>query len=346
MNNPYVLFVYHGDLHRDLFAANARDNCTEPMLQLKSALEELGYTVEAASRRALPECAWLLFWDESSVEYSHGLKGMCRRLRYGDRARNWLREASRAGLDRIALLSIEPPAVNPRNQSPTRYRQFPVVFSWNDRLVDGQRVHKMFLPMPVRTPPVEPRPFATKKLLVNISGNKMSNYPHELYSARLAAIEHFETARAPDFDLYGVGWDAERHPCYKGTVPHKAEVFPQYKFALCYENCSDQLGYITEKLFDCMRADCVPVYWGAPNIGDYVDPEAFIDRREFESNQELEAYLDSVDVVRYTRFKKAIEDYLAGDSFKVFLAPHFVQTIVDTLGLRSAGRMKLAERLS
>jgi hypothetical protein len=50
----------------------------------------------------------------------------------------------------------------------------------------------------------------------------------------------------------------------------------------------DEPGWITEKIFDCMRADCVPVYWGASNVLDYVDPEAFVDRRRFASNSELE----------------------------------------------------------
>jgi hypothetical protein len=125
---------------------------------------------------------------------------------------------------------------------------------------------------------------------------------------------------------------------YRGTVKHKWDILPKYKFALCYENVSDQPGYITEKIFDCMRADCVPIYWGAPNVTDYVDPAAFIDRRKFSSNQELEAYLCGITERDYQRFREAIADYLISEKFKAFLPPAFVENIVHVLDLNCTKR--------
>ena len=43
----------------------------------------------------------------------------------------------------------------------------------------------------------------------------------------------------------------------------------------------DVLGYITEKIFDSFAAWCVPVYWGASNVTDYIPEGCFIDRRKF-----------------------------------------------------------------
>lgn len=337
VKHKYILINYPGDVNRALFDAYARDNCTEPFILLREECRKLGYSLEAANRQALQECGWLLFWDAPSVTYWTGTKGFLRRLRFGfpARARDWLGEARRGGMaNRLALFLWEPPSVSREKWEPSLYGQFNVVFSWNDDLVDGIHIHKFCPPIPVHVPLVEKASFSNKKLLVNISMNKFSTYPNELYSGRRDAIRYFEKARPNDFDLYGVGWDNPGlnvrskwplpnfnrafapYTSYRGMVKHKWEVFPRFKFALCYENVSDQPGWITEKIFDCMRADSVPIYWGAPNVSEYVDPEAFIDRRKFKSNQELEDYITGINENQYERYREAIATYLASERFE------------------------------
>jgi hypothetical protein len=354
MDQKYILLISDSDVNKGLFDPNARDNCTEPFILLREECQKLGYQVEAADRQSLKDVAWLLFWDASSVIRWRGVKGFLRRVRYGfpARAKNWLDAAQREGVaNRMALFLWEAPAVCPENWDPEFYSQFSTVFSWNDNIVDGVRIHKFHLPIPVNVPVVEKIGFFSKKLLINISMNKFSTYPHELYSARREAIRYFENARPNDFDLYGVGWDdpgvgirskwallgADRkstpYKTYRGTVRHKWDVLPKYRFALCYENVSDQPGWITEKIFDCMRAGCVPIYLGAPNITDYVDPAAFVDRQKFKSNQELENYLSGISEPQYEQFLEAIAIYLESDRFKAFLSPAFCKTVLKVLGI-------------
>ena len=349
----HILMIYPGDANI-LFDANARDNCVEPFILLREECGKLGYLVEAADRQALQDCAWLLFLDARSVTYGTGIKGFLRRLRFvpRGRTRNWLGEAQRAEMtNQLALFLFEPPSVYPENREISIYSQFPTVFSWNDDLVDGIHIHKFYLPIPVRVPRVEKVNFSNKKLLVNITSNKFSRYPGELYSARRDAILYFEKATPNDFDLYGAGWDAHgvnvrskwRFPnpnrtstpysSYRGNPKHKGDILPRYRFAICYENASDQPGLITEKIFDCMRADCVPIYWGAPNVTEYVDPAAFVDRRNFKSNQELKDYITGINEKQYEQFREAIATYLASERFSLFLAPAFVQKVTQVLGL-------------
>lgn len=47
-----------------------------------------------------------------------------------------------------------------------------------------------------------------------------------------------------------------------------------FKYSIAMENQSAR-NVITEKIFDPLLAYCVPIYWGAPNIGDYLPPESF-----------------------------------------------------------------------
>lgn len=45
---------------------------------------------------------------------------------------------------------------------------------------------------------------------------------------------------------------------------NKSDYLRQFKFNLCPEN-SDNMGYVTEKIFDAHKAGCIPIYWGAEN---------------------------------------------------------------------------------
>jgi hypothetical protein len=82
----------------------------------------------------------------------------------------------------------------------------------------------------------------------------------------------------------------------------KLALLSGYRFNLAFENslCRD---YVTEKLYDPLRAGCVPVYFGAPNVssfvpgercciyvGDYESPRALADHlRRLAANEEAYA---------------------------------------------------------
>ncbi|RYG41523.1 hypothetical protein EON68_02990, partial [archaeon] len=74
----------------------------------------------------------------------------------------------------------------------------------------------------------------------------------------------------------------------------KLDLFASYKFALVFENSVDY-DYVSEKVMDAWSAQCVPVYWGAPNVEDYLPgPRAYIDARAY-SPAQLAALLDYLD---------------------------------------------------
>ncbi len=59
-----------------------------------------------------------------------------------------------------------------------------------------------------------------------------------------------------------------------GMVADKWDALAPYKYHIALEN-SRVNHYITEKLTDAYLADCFPFYWGAPNVGDYFNPETY-----------------------------------------------------------------------
>lgn len=342
-----ILFEFPGLGANKLFDPNARDNTLQPFIYLRDTLRNLGYELVTADHHPASECEWVWFWDVPPIPHAPGqlhrlLCSIKEKVWRDARAlggRNLLEESLRADLRNPFVLFLgEPSVVLPRNWETESHQAFNVIFTWNDEYVDGIKYHKFNYPMPQSFPDIPVVPFAQRKLLVNISGNKFSKQPGELYTARRDAIRYFEQAWPDQFDLYGTGWnqvgqDAVAFKSYRGTVRHKWDVYPRYRFGLTYENTFGVSGYITEKLFDCMRAGCVPIYWGAPNITQFVDKDAFIDRRQFKTNDDLADFLLSMGSEEYEERQQCMRAYLKSERFAAFLPAAFANTIVRVLGL-------------
>ena len=133
-----------------------------------------------------------------------------------------------------------------------------------------------------------------------------------------------------DFDLYGRGWPTELKS-YRGPIARKSDVLKQYKFSICYENIKNIPGYITEKMFDCFRAGCVPVYWGASNVNDYIPKNCFIDRTQFASNEELYQYLKNMNAQEYEEYICAIKSFLQSPQAQRFSIDNFIFTVVEAI---------------
>jgi len=79
----------------------------------------------------------------------------------------------------------------------------------------------------------------------------------------------------------------------------KWEFLKDYKFCLTYEN-SQKDGYVTEKLLAAKAAGCIPIYWGAKDVGQDFPEGSFINATNFTSaNDLIEAvrYVDQSDTV-------------------------------------------------
>jgi hypothetical protein len=100
-------------------------------------------------------------------------------------------------------------------------------------------------------------------------------HPGERYRIRLEAAR----ANVEWIDVYGGGWPSDL-PNYRGRCVSKLATLRQYKYAVVFEN-QRQPGYITEKLLDCYVAGTVPIYWGAPDVLEYVPKETLMLADEF-----------------------------------------------------------------
>lgn len=98
----------------------------------------------------------------------------------------------------------------------------------------------------------------------------------------------------------------------RGAVPpdQKIPVLRQYRFNVAYENTGGLPGYLTEKIFDSFAACCVPIYWGDPDVTKSIPESCFIDRRNFQSHQELYRYLKGMNYPEYQQYADAITAFV------------------------------------
>jgi hypothetical protein len=167
----------------------------------------------------------------------------------------------------------------------------------------------------------------------------------ELYKDRLDAIRHF--SRSADFDLFGRGWSdtstlssveaSAVARSYRGEVPvfDKVSTLANYRFALCFENTAFP-GYVTEKIFDCFVAGCIPIYLGAPDIKDLVPASSFIDARDFRDFAGMESFLRTLKPEVAREYVAAAADFMSSKRAERFTQGHFVREM-STLLLHAAG---------
>lgn len=212
---------------------------------------------------------------------------------------------------------------------------FERVYTWDDDLVDNVHYFKFYYPvlLPMRgdIPSFDEKKFCT--MISGFHGNPKfpQKYPDELYSERKKTAKFFEEVGEAGFDLYGRGWDGAVYSSYRGSIEDKLGVLKNYKFAICYENCQNINGYVTEKIFDCFAAGVIPVYWGATNICDYVPKECFIDRRDFQSLEELYSFLKRMEKDEFDGYLERIAAYLKSDQAQLFSKENFNKIFVEAM---------------
>lgn len=235
-------------------------------------------------------------------------------------------------------------------------KDFHKVFAYNDNLVKNYGYIKLNMPNKIKQS--VNKSFSEKKFCTLIAGNKKSKENGELYSSRLKAINWFEKNYPDKFDFYGMGWDTHRftgpkliralnkipylntlmtkkHICYKGKVDKKIEVLSDYKYSICFENSCAIPGYISEKIMDCFFSGCVPVYYGAPNITEYIPENCFIDYRSFSSFDSLFNFLRNISEDDYNLYIQNIKNFLSSKNVYPFSAECFVETIlIEVLSIK------------
>jgi len=303
-----------------------RDNCLYGFALLKNKFEEKGINLSTQDINLPFESRFIIYNEIPKIKYISTDKN------------NY-------------LLTLESKIIKPDNWNLKNHKYFRKIFTLDDNLVDNKKYFKVnyFHKIPTDSNFSMSK---KEKLCTMIIGNKFVSHPLELYTERIKAIRWFEQNHPEDFDLYGIGWDKyyfkgvlsrlnrfeslrkllkPKYFSYRGAVNSKREVLQKYKFSICYENVRDIPGYISEKIFDCFFAGCVPIYWGAPNITNHIPADTFIDKRNFNTYEGLYSYLKNMSDKEYINYSDAIKNFIKSDRINPFSAECFVKILVNEI---------------
>lgn len=232
------------------------------------------------------------------------------------------------------FILLEPPLVQPEMYEalPELTTVFENIFIHNTHgdgysltNVDTRKLCKIFWPQPYGD--VLPEYWANSerlnKLVVISGSHNPGNRKPEFYSERIKAISALSSYDG--VDLFGRGWErwwgghARWWPywryfisirsSFRGSCSSKWPTLSQYRFSLCFENMP-MSGYVTEKIFDCLYAGTVPVYWGAPDIDTLLPADAFVDMRRFSSYDEMYHFVTTMSDVEWQGMREAGRRFL------------------------------------
>jgi len=131
------------------------------------------------------------------------------------------------------------------------------------------------------------------KLLSMIASEKTWLFGHRLrhiiVKSLLPKMENI------DIDLFGNV--VNKH------IDLKSDSLNDYMFQIAIEN-AQRVNYFSEKIYDCFATGTVPIYWGAPNIGDFFDMDGVL---VFNTPDELKDILNSLSVEKYQSMLSAIK---------------------------------------
>jgi glycosyltransferase involved in cell wall biosynthesis len=143
-----------------------------------------------------------------------------------------------------------------------------------------------------------------------------------------------------DATVYGHGWEgaAALGPGVHvgGFQPNATSIdlLSRHTFGLVVENVNAD-GYVSEKLYDCLMAGAIPLYYGNNNELVGVPPDMFADIRQFATSRALQAHLDTIDIAA---FKQRIIEGRAAVLQRVS-AGAFAQAVKDAV--HSGGVVRL-----
>ena len=313
----------------NLKSKSNRDNCFQPYAKLREKLLEKNIELNTADLNKNNLVSFELHQDFQSTSDS--------KTKY--------------------LMMFETDFVFPENGVVKNLEGYRKIFTWRDDLIDGDKFIKINFPNPIEVHPLDG--FLGRDLpFCLIAGNKniKFNSPVNLYPKRVEVIRWFEKNHPTEFFLYGNGWalppkksgslgralnfawkyvskvkKLNFFPSYCGPLADKREVLRRARFSFCYENIKDLPGYITEKIFDCFFSGCVPIYWGAENIDDYIPSDCFIDRRRFHSMEELYDFAKSISESEYQAYQNRIARFLKSSAAIQFGSDYFAETIANAV---------------
>ncbi|MCE8536693.1 hypothetical protein KBY27_04420 [Ruegeria pomeroyi] len=200
---------------------------------------------------------------------------------------------------RISLIMAEPAVIHAKHYALLRvtWRRFHRVLTFNQEAVDRLPNARLLLFGSTWVPEwrgLTPEKVAQCSL---IASAKRDSTGHKLRHA----VVDWVRASGQDVAVLGRGYQ---------PFDSKADGLAPYRYSVVIENVQER-NYFSEKLLDAVLCETVPIYWGCPNIADFVDTRAMILCQGEEDIRRAVMVMSAEDYAARLPALRALKDQLA-----------------------------------
>lgn len=103
-----------------------------------------------------------------------------------------------------------------------------------------------------------------------------------------------------------------------GPVPDKMKFMKPYRFTIAFENSSFP-GYVTEKIYQPMFSNTIPIYWGSPRIAEEFNPKSFINCHDFKTWEQVKERVMEIDQDEEKYLAMVNEPYLTNNQINTWM---------------------------
>jgi Glycosyltransferase family 10 (fucosyltransferase) C-term len=241
--------------------------------------------------------------------------------------------------------------LNPRNHA-----GFDVVLTYKPSLVDRKKYFPMRPHAYDRSRIRSGRPFNERRIGCLVGTNRKFRYRSGVMARargwRFSAADWIDYVFCPGeliryrsqvgrlcaqygpgtFDIYGDGWDIHpetRDVCLGIPKTSTLEYMGGYRYYFAFENHRGKQSLISERIWDALWGDAVPVYCGNPEIAKYIPKGCFVDAADFDMPSQMLDWLARSSEVEWTRYRDAGRAFIHSHAIEQFLPDACAEELLE-----------------
>jgi hypothetical protein len=163
--------------------------------------------------------------------------------------------------------------------------------------------------------------------------------PGELIRFRAEVGKACASYEDSGFDIFGEGWDLlpeTRKVCLGIPKESTLTYIGRYRYYFAFENHASDYGLISERIWDALWGDTVPVYRGHSGLDQFIPRECYIDARQFKKPKEMLDWLWRTPEATWEKYHTAGREFIRSSAVEKFLPEAFAERFIRQIATIAA----------
>ena len=115
-----------------------------------------------------------------------------------------------------------------------------------------------------------------------------------------------------------------------GPVKNKIQFISDFKFTFAFENSSFP-GYVTEKIYEPMFVNSIPIYWGSPMVYLDFNSKSFVNHHDYKSDEEVIDRIIELDQDKYKMADLLNESWFTNNKLNEYCDKEILRSFFDII---------------